>query len=335
MVKKAQVKKNNKKADKLCKTKEQLAEIKKKQQETKRLHNIETQKRAKEQEANDKIYADLLCEYIKQQFPYMFGKTHGNRKFSIELIVKEVLYFLKAGLSYKMTRSLLKKTTLHYYVNFFTKNNIFINFYWFLHQKYATKNLADNLKYQSTDTSFIVNQYGLEEFVKRNPLMKGKNCIKISLLVDANGIPLDIQFCAGNCNDSPMLRKHLTEMKFNTNTKKYINNHRYKQYFLADAGYDSKESMEMLKEKGYIGIIPKNRRRSKTEIPPMSDKEKIIYKKRNIVENVFANYKQFRRVSKVYERKLDNYISLAHLALSALLFNLLKRQKIYDTILKV
>ena len=40
-----------------------------------------------------------------------------------------------------------------------------------------------------------------------------------------------------------------------TKTKKYQEIHKYKQYFLADKGYDTNNIMKLLKEKGYISII--------------------------------------------------------------------------------
>lgn len=338
------------------KTKKELEELKKKELQNKikkaaikKRQNIITQKRKKDQEENEKIFISLLCEYIKTIYPHIFVQTRGNRKHSIEVIMTEIFDFLKRGTSYNLHKGNLKKSTLNDYVIFFAKENIYQKFYWYLHQKYATKNLADNLKNQSTDTSFIINQYGLEENVARNPFMKNKNCIKISLMVDIKGVPIDIKFVKGNKNDSPLLREHLNEMTFNPNTKKYINNNRYKQTFMADAGYDGIKNRTLLKEKGYKVIIPINRRNTNKislqtsniikkdkislQTSNMTEKDKKTYKKRTIIENKFSNFKQFRRVAKLYDRCINNYKSFAHLALSKLLFNLLKNENIYEDIL--
>lgn len=325
------------------KTKKEIAEqkkielAKKKQKAAaKKEQNIKTRQRTKDQKDCEHFFITLLCEYIKIEYPQIFVNTRGNRKHSIEVIITEIFEFLKSGTSYKSHQGKLKKTTLNNYVIFFTKANIYQRFYWHLHKKYATKNLADNLKNQSTDTSFIVNQYGLEADTARNPFMKNKNCIKISLVVDANGVPFDIKFVKGNRNDGPLLREHINEMTFNTNTKKYINSNRFKQTFMADAGYDCIENVTLLKEKGYHVIIPINKRNTKEEVSQtskMTEKDKETYKKRTIVENKFSNYKQFRRVAKIYDRCKKNYESFAHLALSKLLFNLLVNEKIYNDIL--
>jgi len=55
----------------------------------------------------------------------------------------------------------------------------------------------------------------------------------------------------------------------------------------------------------------------------MSEKEKILYKKRIKIENVFAKLKQFRRISKIYDQNIKMYEEFVHLALSKLLHNIL------------
>jgi len=46
-------------------------------------------------------------------------------------------------------------------------------------------------------------------------------------------------------------------------TMKQKNNNRYKQIFMADKGYDSKDILKILKKKGYKPIIPQNLRNIK------------------------------------------------------------------------
>ena len=69
------------------------------------------------------------------------------------------------------------------------------------------------------------------------------------------------------------------------NTKKYSNNNKYKQYLLADSGYDSKKIHKTLIEKGYIPIIRPNRRRTinKSKLRKLTLKQKRIYKHRPVV----------------------------------------------------
>ena len=150
--------------------------------------------------------------------------------------------------------------------------------------------------------------------------MKNKNCIKISYLADKEGIPLDIMIKTGNLNDSPMLREHLTNLKIDIKTKELKNNNRYKQYFLADGIYNSTKNINFLKEKGFIPILSPNKRNSHTEPVQLTNNEKIIYKKRIIVENAFAKLKQYKRINNLYEKRISVYTSLVYLSLSHTLF---------------
>ncbi|ARF10377.1 hypothetical protein Hokovirus_1_256 [Hokovirus HKV1] len=132
-----------------------------------------------------------------------------------------------------MCRSKLSRSSLNYYVNFFAKNNIFNKFYTYLYEKYSDKQKNDKLKYLYTDTSFIINHNCLHEYVERNKYIKNKFSIKLSLLTDVNGIPIDIQFVKGNLHDSPLIEKHFKEVKCNLDSNKYKNVNRHKRYFMA------------------------------------------------------------------------------------------------------
>ena len=48
------------------------------------------------------------------------------------------------------------------------------------------------------------------------------------------------------------------KLKINTNTKNTHKNRRYRPYVLADAGYDSEETRDLLENKHYIVLIPNN-----------------------------------------------------------------------------
>ena len=214
-------------------------------------------------------------------------------------------------------RGRMKKSTLHYYVTLFSQNNVFISTFYSLHKEYSKTYFYDKIKYLSTDTTFIINKSSLLSNVNRNPYMKNKNCIKISCLADVNGVPLDIFIRKGNLNDSPMLREHFDSLKINLNLEKTKNSNRYKPYFLADGIYNSSKNINFLKDKGFTPIIASN---SHTEPLPMTNKEKIIYKKRIIIENYFANIKQFRRLAFLYDKTIKTYLSFVHLGSALLLF---------------
>ncbi len=89
-------------------------------------------------------------------------------------------------------------------------------------------------------------------------------------------------------------------------------------YLLADKGYDSDEIRNILKKKGYIPIIA--HRRNKKNKRSLKKNEIKIYKKRIIVENLFAWIKRYPKIDKIYEKKMDAYMGLLLLCVSIIIF---------------
>lgn len=176
-------------------------------------------------------------------------------------------------------------------------------------------------KYQSADTSMIANKLGVN--LPRNKFYKGKKGIKISSIVDSNGVPFSILIEECNKYDSTLLRKVVDNMYYDPNPNKYKNTNKYKQYFLADSGYDSKENIKYLEDKGYHVIIPQNKRNTKdvSKLRKYNERYKKIYRKRIIVENSYGWLKFTPKLICVFEKKATNYLQLVFLAYSQLIFN--------------
>ena len=103
-----------------------------------------------------------------------------------------------------------------------------------------------------------------------------------------------------------------------------LNNHidKYKDYFLADPGYDSKALKTELEKEGYKRIlIPQNKRNIKDikKIKRFTDEEKNIYKKRLKIENTFCKMKNNRRICMRYDSKIENFMGFVYLSLIKLL----------------
>jgi hypothetical protein len=81
----------------------------------------------------------------------------------------------------------------------------------------------------------------------------------------------------------------------NCNTKKYQNHNSFKQFFLADSGYDSIENNRKLITKGYIPLIVQYRRNIKNKklIRKMNNKQKEIYKKEQLLKIIIHGLKNF------------------------------------------
>jgi len=125
----------------------------------------------------------------------------------------------------------------------------------------------------------------------------------------------------GNKYDSPLLPNVVNNCVIDCKTKKYQNHNRYKQYILADSGYDSKNNHSLLKNKGYTPIIIQNKRNIKNKklIRKFNVKQKKIYNKRIIVENYHSWLKKFSKIKSLHERKIESYMGLLFLSISIII----------------
>ena len=90
---------------------------------------------------------------------------------------------------------------------------------------------------------------------------------------------------------------------------------------MGDSGYDNKEILEILKQKGYTPIIKQNRRNIKNEklLRPFNKTQSKIYKKRIKIENYHSWIKKFTKISSLHERNIDNYMGLLYLGISVII----------------
>ena len=70
-------------------------------------------------------------------------KKHSNSKYSLELIINEILYFLKSGVSWRMLRSPINYKTLYWHYTQFVKNNIFERLFSKIKKDYLNKYIPE------------------------------------------------------------------------------------------------------------------------------------------------------------------------------------------------
>jgi len=174
---------------------------------------------------------------------------------------------------------------------FFRNNNIFIDFYKLLLEKYFTRNRMNKLKYQLIDSIFIANTNGIEK-IGRNKLYKNKKGAKISCVTVSFGIPISILIKGGNVHDSQFVEDHMKSMLIICNKGNNRKNYKHKLFMLGDKGYDSKEIRKILSENNYYSIIDYNKRniKDKANIRKFKTTEKTIYRIK--VENLFCHMKK-------------------------------------------
>ena len=73
---------------------------------------------------------------------------------------------------------------------------------------------------------------------------------------------------------------------------------------IADRGYDSNWFRQALTEKGITPCIPPTRNRKRP-----SDYDKVLYRQRHKIENMFAKLKDWRRIATRYDRCAHTFFS--------------------------
>lgn len=263
-----------------------------------------------------KKFIKTIYNYTINKFPQKYTFKTKNQKYDLNLIINEIIYFLQSGITYRHYRGELNCKTLNKHVLFFAEKEIFKNVYEQLYKKYLKKKKYTKLKYQSIDTSFIMNKNGKQK-LGRNKYFKNKRCYKLSFIVDSLGMPNSIHIDAGNINDAKIGLINFNKL---FTCIKQIDIYK-KAYMFADKMYDSKEFRKKCKQNNYKPIIDYNKRNTKNKklIKKLSKTEKKIYKKRIKVENTFSLIKKYRRLDKILDSYLSTYKSFIYLGLLLLL----------------
>lgn len=264
----------------------------------------------------------IIVDVAKKILPNKYNFSNKRQKYECADIIEDILYVLKTGISWRDIRSKIKWQTLYSHFNILVKNKIFEIAYEELLEKYLRIGKLEKLKYQSIDSSFIPNVYGVD-CVGRNKYYKNKKGTKLSVIVDINSIPITLSCDNGNINDAKLVDCLIDNPIIDPEADKYKNNNRYKQYILGDKGYDSRENREKFEEKGYTCIIDCNNRGTKNpkKMRKLTDFEKEKYKKRIKVENLFCYIKKDKRIKNRYEKNVKSFIAFIFLSLSKIILS--------------
>ena len=254
---------------------------------------------------NDDLIINAIIESLKKD-PKMYKKYISDcltRKYELKIQLTIIIKVLRLGISWRDINELTIAQNIHW-------NTVYKTFRRLIDDliidkcfndtvnRYVKNKPASKLKVRMTDTTVIPNKLG-EEDIGRNIHYNGKNITKISLITDLNGNPLDANIYSGNKYDSAIYHEQIDE-KSAIETKL---EEKYRRILLADKGYDSMKLRNKLIEKGFIPIIPYNRRNTKDpeKIKHLTEKEKMIYKQRIRIEQTFMKLKRNKRINIRYE----------------------------------
>jgi len=269
---------------------------------------------------NDIIENVIILSPIKN------AKYKRNVQYTIKDYVIGIIDVVKNYSSWNSYKGAMNKDTLRLKFNEWSKLGIFEYTYKKSLTKYLkTAKRTEELKYQTIDSTFIEDingsKYSTYSGIYKRRKGEASKGIKITSLVTTKGIPISVNINQAHNYDTTLLPDVINKCVINCNTKKYYKHNRYKQYLLADSGYDSKLIHQKLIKKGYIPIIKQNKRNIKNKklIRVFNNKQKEIYRKRKIIENYHSWIKKFPKIKSLYERNIEYYKGLLFVGISIII----------------
>ena len=267
-----------------------------------------------------------ITEAVQILTPIKNDSYKRHAKFTIYDYVVGIIDVMKNYTSWNAYNGIIPGNTLRKKHSEWTKLGIYEAVHKSSLNKYLkTTKRTEELKYQSIDSTFVRDINGSEEsnYSGTYKCRKSESALGISVteIVTTKGIPLSISIDGANKYDSTLLPAAIDNIVINCDTKKYKNHNRFKQYLLADKGYDSKENHKLCIKKGYTPLIAQNRRNIKNKklLRKMNTKQKNIYKKRHIIENYHSWIKKMAKINCLYERNIHHYKGLLLLGISIII----------------
>ena len=243
-----------------------------------------------------------IYNYIIKELKNVLLLKSMNTKYYHNTIFDSLIFILKSNISWNekiiVNNNIVKTNSIYKHFSFLSK----IDFFNTLLTKIIDKFFKNDLMNSSTflaDTTFVFNKKCNVKNIKRNPYKCNKYGFKISVITNEKQIPISILFAGGNRNDLKMLEEQLDAPLLT----KYLKN----KYFLVDKGYKSKNLKQLFNSYDTLLILPKEK-----HFYPETNVN--IYKKRIKIEHLFAKIKNYKRISHVFEKYIDNFKSFVYIA---------------------
>ena len=266
---------------------------------------------------------NLLVEKLK---PLINDSYVRNKKYDEIDFINGIIDVLNNGTYWNRYKDKISGKYLNKRHNRYCEWGVYECLYRIISLSYYSTNKYNKLKYQCIDSTFIKNLYG-SEIYGRNVEYKSKNGIKVSVIVDINGVLNSFAIGCGNSNDGKIALQQINNnMLIDTDTSSVKNNNRFKQIMIADAAYYSKELYSQLKKKGYTPITDVNKRNTKKkELLKIIENDKKKYQKIQgkllKVKNFNAWIKKYPKIDRLVEKSVKSFIGLLLLGCSMILIN--------------
>jgi putative transposase len=239
--------------------------------------------------------------------------TRGRKDTPFRVAFDAVVYVLTTGCQWQaLPRSeYAPASTIHGIYRKWVKAGVFEKA-WKLLLAYYDKKLGIDWKWQSLDATITKAPLGGDE-TGPSPVDRGKSGTKRSVLTDRRGAPLSIVVTGANTHDKAVALETLDKIIVERAEKLIYRIH----HLCLDKGYDYEDVIAGVIARDYI-LHLKKRGQAEEAI----DGEKKYPARRWVVEPTHSWMNRFRRLLIRWEKKVENYKALLHLACVLILYRL-------------
>jgi hypothetical protein len=158
-----------------------------------------------------------------------------------------------------------------------------------------------------TDT-FTVKSMNGSEGLGRNPTDRGRKGLKVSLICDQNLVTHAVSLSPANCHDSKILEETISSSITNIKGIKC----------LADSGYSGHKYLSKIRKTTGLNLVSKpmrTRDHSKMSHTVSETDHILLEKKRNYIERLNGNIRNFRGLMVKYTKNISTYKTLLFVSL--------------------
>lgn len=246
-----------------------------------------------------------LWELVEPILPPEPAKPKGGRpRVDSRRVMDGIFYRLRTGCQWKaIPRSLVAGSTAHDYFQAWEAAGVFYRL-WHEALKRYDDQVGIEWLWQALDGAMTKAPLG-GEATGRNPTDRGKQGVKRSLLSDGRGVPLAVAVEGANRHDMKLVGPTLYQIAI----ARPAPTEEQPQNLSMDKGYDYEPVRELLEQWGYTAHI-----RSRGEEKQQKQTVPGYRARRWVVERSHSWLNRFRALLIRWEKQVDNYLALLHLA---------------------
>jgi putative transposase len=245
--------------------------------------------------------------------PEKLPGTRGRNPTPFRLVFDAIVYVLRTGCQWHALprQEYAPASTIHGVYRKWVKAGVFEQA-WQVLLGYYDQQLGIDWKWQALDGAIIKAPLG-GEATGKSPVDRSKSGTKRSLLCDRRGAPLSLVVTAANTHDKTVALETLDKIIVERPEKLIYRLH----HLCLDKGYDYADVIAGVLAREYILHMKK---RGQDDKP--IDGAKKYPARRWVVERTHSWMNRFRRLLIRWEKKVENYEAMVHLACVLILYRL-------------